>query len=66
MKYRTVPLLGLVALLSIPAGAQVPRLFVASDSCMACHNGLVAPDGEDVSIGVGWRSSMMANAARDP
>jgi malate dehydrogenase (oxaloacetate-decarboxylating) len=33
---------------------------------MACHNGLVTPAGEDVSIGVGWRGSMMANAARDP
>jgi hypothetical protein len=33
---------------------------------MACHNGLVTPAGEDVSIGVGWRASMMANAARDP
>jgi hypothetical protein len=33
---------------------------------MACHNGLVAPDGEDVSIGVSWRASMMANSSRDP
>ena len=33
---------------------------------MACHNGLVTPAGEDVSIGVDWRASMMANAARDP
>ncbi len=33
---------------------------------MACHNGLVTPAGEDVSIGVGWRGSMMANSARDP
>jgi len=47
-------------------GAQVPNLFVTADSCVACHNGLVTPTGEDVSIGVGWRGSMMANAARDP
>jgi hypothetical protein len=33
---------------------------------MACHNGLSAPDGEDVSIGVAWRASIMANASRDP
>ena len=33
---------------------------------MACHNGLLTPSGEDVSIGVGWRASMMANSARDP
>lgn len=42
------------------------ELFVAADRCMACHNGLVAPTGEDVSIGVDWRSSMMANSALDP
>ena len=30
------------------------------------ENGLVSPAGEDVSIGVSWRSSMMANSARDP
>jgi nitrate/TMAO reductase-like tetraheme cytochrome c subunit len=48
-------------------GAQgVPNLFVTAESCMACHNGLLTPAGEDVSIGVGWRGSMMANAARDP
>jgi hypothetical protein len=49
---------------SVPA--QVPEMFVTSKRCLACHNGLVTPLGEDVSIGVGWRPSMMANAARDP
>jgi hypothetical protein len=49
---------------SVPA--QVPEMFVTSKRCLACHNGLVTPTGEDVSIGVGWRPSMMANAARDP
>jgi hypothetical protein len=43
-----------------------PRLFEASDVCIACHNGLTAPTGEDVSIGADWRGSMMANSARDP
>ena len=33
---------------------------------MACHNGLTTPAGEDVSIGVSWRASMMANSSRDP
>ena len=33
---------------------------------MACHNGLISPAGEDVSIGSSWRASMMANSARDP
>ena len=44
----------------------VPQLFQHSSRCQACHNGLTAPDGRDVSVGVDWRSSMMANAARDP
>jgi hypothetical protein len=33
---------------------------------MACHNGLTSSLGEDLSLGFSWRSSMMANAARDP
>lgn len=52
-----------------PAAAQagpVPQLFHTADQCMACHNQLTAPNGEDVSMGFAWRSSMMGNAARDP
>jgi len=41
-------------------------LFVTSYRCIACHNGLITPSGTDVSIGTDWRSTMMANAARDP
>jgi hypothetical protein len=41
-------------------------LFTHSENCVACHNALVAPSGEDVSIGATWRSTMMANSARDP
>jgi hypothetical protein len=41
-------------------------LFTTSDNCIACHNVLVTPQGEDVSIGAAWRSTMMANSARDP
>lgn len=37
-----------------------------SDRCVACHNGLKTPSGEDVSIGFAWRASVMANSARDP
>jgi hypothetical protein len=33
---------------------------------MACHNSLITPSGEDVSIGVSWRASMMAHSSRDP
>ncbi len=50
-------------------GAQDPHrgeVFKTSDQCMACHNGLRAPSGEDVSIGASWRASMMANSSRDP
>jgi hypothetical protein len=41
-------------------------LFAHSDTCVACHNNLLTPAGEDVSIGASWRSTMMANSARDP
>jgi hypothetical protein len=41
-------------------------MFVTSHECVACHNGLTTPAGEDVSIGVSWRASMMANSSRDP
>ena len=41
-------------------------LFTLSENCVACHNNLVTPSGEDVSIGTSWRSTMMANSARDP
>jgi hypothetical protein len=40
--------------------------FQTSDRCLACHNGLTTPGGRDVSIGFDWRSSIMANSARDP
>ena len=46
--------------------ARGRSLFQTSDNCIACHNGLIAPSGEDVSIGADWRGSMMANSARDP
>jgi hypothetical protein len=66
-----------LAALAASVGAQaVPRqeadaahatvAFLTSDNCLACHNGLTAASGEDVSIGVAWRASMMANSARDP
>ncbi len=41
-------------------------LFKTSDECLACHNSLKTPSGEDVSIGSSWRASMMANSSRDP
>jgi hypothetical protein len=64
---RIVILIILLSTLGLAAAAvRVPPLFISSDRCQACHNGLVTPRGEDVSIGADWRASMMANAARDP
>src|SRR5246127_5889438 len=40
--------------------------FQTSDRCLPCHNGIVTPSGEDVSIGLDWRASIMANSSRDP
>jgi hypothetical protein len=40
--------------------------FHTSDRCLACHNGLTTPAGEDISIGIDWRASIMANSSRDP
>jgi cytochrome c551/c552 len=66
--------LALMVGLQTPAAARQARAaqahagvsFDTSDNCMACHNGLVSPEGEDVSIGVSWRASMMAHSSRDP
>ena len=52
--------------------AEVPRmpfyhlLFTISGHCMSCHSQVRAQDGEDISIGVQWRASVMANSSRDP
>lgn len=56
------------ALLASPTGWAVSpgNLFQTSDRCLACHNSLTSPSGENISIGSDWRSSMMANSARDP
>ncbi len=37
-----------------------------SDHCVACHNGMKTSEGEDVSIGLQWQATIMANASRDP
>ena len=48
------------------AGRQPAPDFQLSGNCLACHNSLITPSGEDVSIGSAWRASMMANSSRDP
>ena len=40
--------------------------FVGSGLCVMCHEALVDSTGADVSITTDWRSTMMANAAKDP
>ena len=45
--------------------SPVPH-FQTSDRCLACHNGLATSAGEDISIGLAWQPTMMANAGRDP
>ncbi len=66
-RQRILLLIAILASIGLAAAAvRVPALFISSDRCQACHNGLVTSRGEDVSIGSNWRASMMANAARDP
>jgi len=70
MVTRFLGLIAVAAVVSIAAmhGQHDPHseIFETSDRCMACHNSLRAPSGEDVSIGANWRASMMANSSRDP
>jgi cytochrome c554/c'-like protein len=40
--------------------------FAGSGDCAACHSQLTDAGGNDVSMDSDWRSTMMANAARDP
>lgn len=40
--------------------------FEGSGSCAVCHSKLTDSAGNDVSISSHWRSTMMANAAKDP
>src|SRR5947199_6981084 len=66
----TVAVAVLCALAPTAIAADQPgkpqALFRTSDRCLACHNGITAPSGKDVSIGFAWRSSIMANSSRDP
>ena len=40
--------------------------FRTSERCSNCHNKLKTSNGEEVSIGLEWSASIMANSARDP
>ena len=67
---KTTILAATFLLLASPGAAQdpapQPQLFDVAGQCMACHNGIISPDGLDISFGTSWRPSMMANSARDP
>ncbi len=41
-------------------------LFAGSGTCALCHNSMVNLQGESVAIANDWRSTMMANSAKDP
>jgi mono/diheme cytochrome c family protein len=49
---------------SLPDGYN--ELFAGSGECAVCHNSQISPDGFSVAIADDWRSTMMANASRDP
>jgi hypothetical protein len=68
MRLRIVRICVAAALLGPPAAQAQPArsTFVPSSQCIACHAQLTAPTGEDISIGIDWRATMMANSARDP
>lgn len=48
----------------LPTGYN--ELFAASGECATCHNSQVSPEGKSLALANDWRSTMMANAAKDP
>ena len=68
MRLRTIRICVAWLLAACAGAAAQPgqSAFVPSSQCIACHAQLTAAAGEDISIGLDWRATMMANAARDP
>jgi hypothetical protein len=60
----------LIASTSSAGAAQLTAFstayFAGSGVCAQCHSGLYDESGADVSIDSHWRSTMMANASKDP
>jgi hypothetical protein len=50
----------------LPLPAVQGRFFSGSGACAPCHAGMTDDTGANVSIDAAWRSTMMANSARDP
>lgn len=48
----------------LPTGYNT--LFAGSGECLLCHNTIVDGQGNDISIVNWWKSTMMANASKDP
>ncbi len=53
-------------LLAISGATRADSLFLTSDRCVACHNGMQSSSGADFSIGLDWGTSLMANSSRAP
>jgi hypothetical protein len=71
IRFFTLSTGSLILATVLPINAQEEEnkyhnLFTTSNDCIACHSGMVGPNGEDISIGYSWRASMMGNSARDP
>ncbi|MBU1710522.1 MAG: cytochrome c family protein, partial [Proteobacteria bacterium] len=49
-----------------PLSPFINENFIGSGRCANCHSILVDKNGKDMSIANHWRSTMMANAAKDP
>jgi len=67
-RYKLLLWFGCLGLGVRVSGAQdaATNAFRTSEKCIVCHNNLKTAKGEDASIGTAWRTSMMANSARDP
>jgi hypothetical protein len=50
----------------VPLPQERGALFSGSGACAACHRNMKDEAGNDVSIDSMWRSTLLANAARDP
>jgi len=55
-----------------PLPEEINSLFAASGKCAGCHGhdpafiSMITAEGEDVNVTDDWRSTMMANSAKDP
>ena len=52
--------------LGSPLTIFIEKNFIGSGRCSLCHGNLSDREGRDMSINNHWRSTMMANASRDP